>query len=234
MTTPGITPNPEPKSAAFCQSLLLPTQLTSMLGSPDSFADDTDISSALINIRGKAKSSAEKLALITKDETVTSPVRNQNAFNVATDLTNTAEATQRLLESRAKEYAASANSMVEERFIPDEKRLFLYDRISAWVAKQAENGDGGYGKISEAITTNSDFAMVMYNFPHQLLELPFDQFAKFRMKVVEHWVPQATRAIERSHKLGELAARYPAFSQKVHAAFYFGPELAKMRTRFNG
>ena len=234
MTTPGITPNPEPASAAFCQSLLLETQLSPLLGNHANFADDPDVSAALVNIRGKAKTAAEKLALITKDLTVTSPVRNHNAFKVATDLTDAAEATQHFLTNRAREYATMADKLVTDKFVPNEKRLFLYDRISSWVAREAKNSDGGYGNISEAITTNSDFAMVMYNFPHQLLDLPFDQFVKFRMKVVDHWVPQAKRALDTSTKLDEIAKRYPAFCERVHKAFYFGPELAKMRTRFNG
>lgn len=233
MTTPGITPVGTTEAVAFCQNLLLPTQRNAALGNPDNWSDDVAAHTALVNVHGRANSAAEKLAKISRDLTVTSPVMHHNAYKVATDLTNVAEATQRALEGRAKEYFASSEDIMENRFKPNAAREGVYLRCVDWFAREAKNGEGnGYRNIREAITDDPDFALAMYNYSWRLMGLPQDHAFTFKEKVVEKFAPEALDYIERSHKLSQLAKKYPAFSATVHSSFYSIIELNKMQTRY--
>ncbi|MFT3976932.1 MAG: hypothetical protein QM688_07450 [Sphingomonas bacterium] len=184
----------------------------------------------LTNIHGKASSAAEKLARITKDLTVTAPVQHHNAYGVATDLANAAEATQRALESRAKEYFTASESALDNRFKADPAREGVYLRCVDWFAREAKNGEGnGYRNIREAVTDDPDFAVAMYNYSWRLMGLPKDHAFTFKEKAVEKFAPEALDYIERSHKLDRLAKKYPAFNAAVHSSFYSLIELTRCR-----
>lgn len=232
--TPGVTPNPEPHSVEFVQSLKLETQLTPLLGSAASWSHDSEVQSHLSTIRGKAKESAERLAKITADLTVTPPVMHNNAFKVASELANTAEATQRFLEGRAKDYMAWSNEIMDKRLSRDPAKEARYTKVETWIAEQAKNGDGGYRNIREAIEEDPEFAQVAYNTSYRILGLPKDHALDFAEKAVKRWAPEALEYIDRASELERLAKKYPAFVQSVHASFYSKHELAKMATRFNG
>lgn len=182
----------------------------------------------------KAKESAERLARITADLTVTSPVKHNNAFKVATDLANNAEATQRFLEGRAKDYMAWSNEIMDTRLSRDPAKEARYTKIETWIAEQAKNGDGGYRNIREAIEEDPEFAQVVRNTSWRILGLPKDHAVDFAEKAIKHWAPEALEYIDRSLELDRLAKKYPGFIASVHSSFYSKHELAKMATRFNG
>jgi hypothetical protein len=234
MTTPGVTPVQTDAAIQFCQSLVLPTQRAPLLGSPEGWSDDPIVHAALQNVHGQANESAEKIARITQDLTVTTPVRHDNAAKVAKRLAEAAEATQRVLKTRSDEYFVGSREIMETRFQPNTAREGVYMRCIDWIANQAKNPDNGYTKIREAVTDDPDFALAMYNYNWRLMGLPQDHADTFKEKVVEKFAPEALDYIERSHKLGQLERKYPAFIASVHSSFYSPIEVAKMRTRFNG
>lgn len=230
-TTPGFTPVPTQDAVAFCQQIRLPTQRAPMLGDPDGFAHDNVVYNALKDVHGRAESSAELLGRISQDLTVTEPVRHEKAAKVANQLAATAEATQRTLETRAKEHMAACETVMGSRFVPDPVRTPIYMRCLDWVAREAQNGDGGYTNIREAVTEDPDFALTMYNHSWRLMGLPEDVVLGFKEKVVAKFAPEALEHIESSTTLDRLAKRYPGFIAKVHSSFYSPLELAKLRTR---
>lgn len=231
-TTPGITPVGTPESVEFCQHLALPMQRALQLGSPDSWKDDSEVHNALVNLHGKASESAERLARITQDLTVTSPVRHENAAKLAGQLIEAADGTAVLLERRAKEYQAAASEILATRFTPDPARNPIYMRCTDWIARQAQNPDNGYTEIRKAIDDDPDFALTMHNTNWRLLGLPEEQAMKFKERIVEKYAPDAMNYIDRGLKLAQLAKRYPAFSAKVKASFYSPFEYAKVQSRY--
>ena len=232
MTTPNTALVNDPQAVETLQHMQLPTQLNVMVGNPAAFAGDASVQSAIINLQGEAKRSAELIGKLTQDETRTTPLKHEAASKIAAKLAGQAEATQLMVLERANEYNARAEATMEERFAPNEKRMYLYDRIAAWVATEAKNGEGnGYRNIREAIETNSDFAMVVSNFPHQLLGMPRDHLLNFRATAAQRWAPDATNDLLFADKLTELATKYPPFVKRVNASFFSPFELAKVRTR---
>jgi hypothetical protein len=232
-TTPGFSLVGTTEAVQFNQDLRLPSQLGKMLGEAEPHKSvDLEVYSALINIQGKARESSELIGRLSLDETKTDPVKHEAGAKVAARLVTAAEGTQAMLIERASAYEASTAEIMETRFAPNEKRMYLYDRISSWIEREAKNGEGnGYRNIREAIETNSDFAMVAFNFPHQLLGLPFDHLSNFRAKAVERWAPEVTKTLLYAEKLKDLAMRYPKFITGVKSSFY-NPNIAiKARTR---
>lgn len=230
MTTPGFSLVNTAEAVEFNQHLTLPTQRNILLGDPAAFANDSDVSSALTNIHGKAKQSAEIIGRLTQDQTRTTPLKHEAASKIAASLIEAAEGTQRLLSNRANDYVRASDEIMASRFKLNAERHFHYDRIADWIGREAKT-EGGYAKIREAITDDPDFALTMYNMSHRLLDLPDEHAFNFKTKIIEHWAPEAMEHIETSHKLSQLAKRYPAFTAKVKSSFYSPIELAKVRTR---
>lgn len=209
----------------------MPTQRGKLIGSLDSFANDSEVQSALTNLHTKAHESAELIGRVSADLTVTTPVRHENAAKVAKRLADAAETTQRFLEGKAKDYTASSESIMGTRFVPNPARDATYMRCADWIAREAKNGEGnGYKAIREAID-DPDFALTLFNTNWRLLGLPEGHAHSFKEKVVEKYAPEALEYIDTSLKLGKLAKRYPAFIASVHSSFYSPIELAKVRTR---
>lgn len=231
-TTPNVTPVATPEAVEFCQHLALPTQRALQLGSPDNWKEDSEVHTALVNLHGKAKESAERLARITADLTVTSPVRHENAAKLAGQLIEATNETAALLDRRAKEYQAAAADVLATRFKPDPARDATYMKCAAWIEAQAKNSDNGYTEIRKAIDEEPDFALTMYNTSYRLLGLPFEQAEKFKERIVEKRAPDAMTYIDRGLKLSQLAKRYPAFSDRVKSSFYSPFEYAKVQSRY--
>lgn len=231
-TTPGITPVGTPESVEFCQHLALPMQRALQLGSPDSWKDDSEVHTALVNLHGKASQAAERLKAVTGDLTVTSPVRHENAAKLAGQLIEAADSTAALLERKSKEYQAAASDIMASRFTPNPARDATYMRCADWIAAQAKNPDNGYTEIRKAIDEDPDFALAMYNSSYRLLGLPNDQAEKFKERIVEKFAPDAMNYIDKGLKLSQLAKRYPAFSAKVKSSFYSPFEYAKVASRY--
>ncbi|WP_313229945.1 hypothetical protein [Sphingobium yanoikuyae] len=230
--TPGVTPVNDPKAVAFCQNLALPIQRGAQLGNPDSWKDDPDVHSALVNLHGKASEAGERLKAVKGDLTVTVPVRHENAAKLATKLIEATNDTAALLERRAKEYQGSANDILQTRFKPDPAKDARYTKIASWIEAQAKNPDNGYTEIRKAIDEDPDFALTMYNTSWRLLGLPQEQVERFKDRIDEKYAPDALACIESGMKLSQLAKRYPAFSENVKSSFYSSFELAKVRTRY--
>lgn len=202
------------------------------LGSPDSWKEDSEVHNALVNLHGKALESAQRLAKISQDLTVTRPVMHENAAKLAGQLIEAADGTAVLLERRAKEYQAAASEIMATRFTPNPARDATYMKCAAWIEAQAKNPDNGYTEIRKAIDEDPDFALTMYNSSYRLLGLPFDQAERFKERIVEKYAPDAMTYIDRGLKLAQLAKRYPAFSAKVKSSFYSPFEYAKVQSRY--
>lgn len=230
--TPGFTPVNDPKAVEFVQHLTLDTQLDAMLGNPAHFANDSDVNGGIVNVRGAARTSADKLKGITGDLTVTEPVRHEYASKIANSLVATVEATHGILVSRSKDYMTAAETIFGDRFKPNPAREGFYLRAADWMKDEAKNQNGGYANIREAVTDDPDFAVAMYNYSWRLLGLPEKDALMFKERAVEKFAPDALAHIETSHQLEKLAKRYPGFIAKVHSSFYSPLELAKLRTRF--
>lgn len=232
--TPGVTPVATPQAVEFCQHLALPTARAQQLGNPDNWKDDHEVHSELVNLHGKASEAAERLKLITADQTVTSPVRHENAAKLAGKLIEAADNTAALLDRRAKEYQTAANEILASRFTPNPARNSTYVKCAEWIAGQAKNPDNGYTEIRKAIDEEPDFALTFYDTNWRLLGLPEEQVQKFKERIVEKYAPDAMNYIDRSLKLSQLAKRYPAFSAKVKSSFYSPFEYAKVASRYAG
>lgn len=202
-----------------------------MTGNPESYAFDNEISSAIINLQGKAREGSRLVARLTQDEVRTLPLKHQEASKLAGRLIESAEGLQKFLERKAKEYVDASSRFMNDTFTPNPQREGVYIRAADWIAREAKNGEGnGYKAIREAVTEEPDFAIAIYNTNWRLLGLPKQDAMEFAEKAVKAFAPQALDYIEKSNKLDQLAKRYPAFIAQVRSSYFSTFELAKVRT----
>lgn len=127
---------------------------------------------------------------------------------------------------------AEAVEFTQHLALPTQRNIMLGDPAAFANDSDVANAlTNIHGKAKQSAEIVGRFALTMYNMSHRLLGLPDEHAFSFKTKIVEHWAPEAMEHIDTSHKLAQLAKRYPAFTARVKSSFYSPIELAKVRTR---
>lgn len=214
------------------QHSALPTMRNVMLGDATRHKGiDDDVFNAIGRAHEQLQAGAAKITALTRDETRSEPERHHAGGQVAAHVIAELEATKAVLTNRADAYAAAAMATLEGKFTVKPERLFMYDRIAGYIEREAKNNDGGYGRITDAIKTNSDFAMVAMTFPHQLLGMPIEHLTRFRTAAVERWASEVATQLRYSEDLRDLAATYAKTIGRVRLNFHSPTIAAKVNTR---
>lgn len=230
--TPGVALVKTPEAVEFIQHVGLTMQRNVMLGDPAKFNNDNDVFNAINRAHTSLEQGAATISALTRDETRSEPERHHVGAQVSERVVAELEATQHVLNVKADGYTKAAMAAVEAKFTPKTERLFMYDRIASWVERMAKDGaNNGYGQITEAVKTNSDFAMVVMSFPHQLLGLPHTHLMGFRTTAVETWAPESAQGLMNANQLTDLSERIGKTIGRVKASFSSPMIAAKYKTR---
>lgn len=224
-----------PEANEFVDNAKLETQRNSMLGSLNrfrqDFKDDPEIYNRLSASHQGLHRAAETITRLASDGSRNEVEKHAAAKKVADDTIAQLENTRQSLLGLSESYMRGVDDRLTEVFKLPEGRSAIHSDIARWIRDEAKNGDGGYTNIREAVTSNSEFAKVLYHWPTQLLGLPHDQRLEFVNKAVERWSPESRVAMERYEILRETAAKYPATIAKVKGSFYNVLKAAKIHQR---
>lgn len=221
----------EPKAVEFINMIKLPSQRNVMVGDHAKFKDNDAAFNSISACHQKLQNAATTIGQLTGDESRNEVEKHVAAKTVADQTIEQLEKTQKVLLAISDAYMRDAEDQLVEVFKLPEGRSSIHSDMARWIEAQAKNGDGGYANIREAVTTNSEFAKVLYQYPHQLLGLPYDQRTDFMNKALEVWSPKSRQAFERYHALRDTAAKYPEVIAKVKASFYNPLKAAKIHKR---
>lgn len=224
-----------PEANEFVDNAKLETQRNTMLGNLNTFRkdfkDDPEIYNRVSASHQRLERAAETITALASDGSRNEVEKHAAAKKVADDTIAQLENTRQSLLGLSESYMRGVNERLAEVFKLPEGRSAIQSDIARWIRDEAKNGDGGYANISDAITTNSEFAKVLQNYPYQLLGLPHGQHLEFMNKAIKVWSPESLDAIERYNKLRDTAAKYPATIAKVKGSFYNVLKAAKIHQR---
>lgn len=224
-----------PEANEFVDNAKLETQRNSMLGSLNrfrqDFKDDPEIYNRLSASHQVLHRAAETITQLASDGSRNEVEKHAAAKKVADDTIVQLDNTRQSLLGLSESYMRGVDDRLTEVFKLPEGRSAIHSDIARWIRDEAKNGDGGYTNIREAVTSNSEFAKVLYHWPTQLLGLPHDQRLDFMNRAIKVWSPESLVAMERSEILRDTAAKYPATIAKVKGSFYNVLKAAKIHQR---
>lgn len=224
-----------PESNEFVDNAKLETQRNTMLGNLNTFRkdfkNDPEIYNRVSASHQRLERAAETITRLASDGSRNEVEKHVAAKKVADETIAQLEITRQSLLSLSESYMRGVDERLAEVFKLPEGRSAIQSDIARWIRDEAKNGDGGFTNIREAVTSNSEFAKVLYHWPTQLLGLPHDQRLEFVNKAIKVWSPESLDAMERYHKLRDTAAKYPATIAKVKGSFYNVLKAAKIHQR---
>jgi hypothetical protein len=224
-----------PEANEFVDNAKLETQRNVMLGNLNRFRkdlkDDPEIYNRVSASHQCLERAAETITRLASDGSRNEVEKHAAAKKVADDTIVQLDNTRQSLIGLSESYMRGVDERLADVFKLPEGRSAIQSDIARWIRDEAKNGDGGYTNIREAVTSNSEFAKVLYHWPTQLLGLPHDQRLEFVNKAIKVWSPECLVAMERSEMLRETAEKYPATIAKVKASFYNVLKAAKIHQR---
>lgn len=218
-----------PEAVEFINNAKLPTQRNVMLGDLNKFRGE-HIYNSISESHYQLERAADTIGKLTQDVSRNEVEKHVAAKKVADQTIAQLETTQRALLAVADANMRDVNENLAQTFKLAEGRSAIHVRMADWIIEQSKV-EGGYARIREAVTSNSEFAAVIENWPPQLLNLPDDQRTDFRLKAVERWSPETKVLLDRYLLLRETAAKYPGVIRRVSSSFYSKIKAAKIHKR---
>jgi hypothetical protein len=220
-----------PEAVEFINNAKLETQRNVMLGDLKNFKSDPEMYNRVSASHSQLARAADTISKLANDNSRTEVEKHVAGKKVAEQTVAQLKVTRDSMLNLSEAYMNGVDAKLTETFKLPEGRSAIHSDIARWIKDEAKNGDNGYGNISKAVTTNSEFAKVLYQWPSELLGLPHEIRVDFINKAVKVWSPETRDAIDRYEMLRRTAAKYQGVIDRVGSSFYSKLKAAKIDKR---
>ena len=222
--------NPAPNAIRFIEMMQVKAGRNAMLGSKDSFTNDT-IRRTLGQVNEDVSASIEVINRLSKDESRTPPSLHHRGKQEAETLTGKLYKARDTLRAEANKIEGEALANINDAFTLDPSRAIFQSRKLDWLAKQWADPNGGTVAINKQIRLDPELASLINSGEGYILGIPEDARYSFVATAVKAHLPDAQSAIETAGKTRELADKYDGVAASVHSSFYIESVAERFNTR---